>query len=678
MKKFRRFLPFVFLLITVFILCSLLYMQQAFVAFPAKIGTNQRVEYLSLNQFNSTNYYCRNNLCQNEAQKTISFPLRHNLINITNITQKSPTDTQTSAILEYVFSDEELNWLKEQKEVYLYFPRMVHNTTRILEPTLGEFTAYGADFYAKTSDTEFVNSRLLFEINFTNLPWFGPADLPIFIVPHDGLASIQEKIAFQQFTGQLNKQFDIGLPLLILVFCLFFNHKKIFVLLSLLSTLKALRSFLAYVIDFSAANPIVEITYLIVVFLFLPAFVYYLNYYFSFRDKHFFKIASFFLVSFSALYFYFYSSFFLETFDLFVDAFNCLVGLFLILFLIIRNKNKSVLNLNTAFNRQNVELLLLILIFASSAYSNISDLIYFNLGLKPNGFSIGHYILFPGLFSAMLIRYGGVWRQMQDFAHRYAQAETMQNQFELAYKYQHSLLPAKKQASDKYSWRTFFWPGYTIGGDWLSIKNISNTKEWILATVVDVTGQGVASAMQSGIIANAIINAIKQLERDPEFEQLNLPQEIISLFLRKLELSYNENSQNLKFSSVFVVIDVEDKQASIANFSHPGVVHLSEFSLRYFPAKNSFFTAIRSHVVLDHVKIDAGNRILLFSDGFLPSDVSLPLWLQDEFRKCKESQCSFMSQLLIELRKRRRSYRKRHEKAAVDLDDAAAIQISLN
>lgn len=87
---------------------------------------------------------------------------------------------------------------------------------------------------------------------------------------------------------------------------------------------------------------------------------------------------------------------------------------------------------------------------------------------------------------------------------------------------------------------------------------------------------------------------------------------------------------------------------------------------------------MRSHIVLDYVKIEPGNRILLLSDGFLPSDVSLPLWLQDQFKKCRESQSSFMSHLLTELRKRRLFYRKRHEEAAVDLDDAAAIQISLN
>ncbi|WP_213959138.1 SpoIIE family protein phosphatase [Variovorax sp. dw_954] len=201
-------------------------------------------------------------------------------------------------------------------------------------------------------------------------------------------------------------------------------------------------------------------------------------------------------------------------------------------------------------------------------------------------------------------------------------SEVLRRDLERAEVIQRALLPRSPPPMEGYCIHAVYRPGQHVGGDLYDVVRLG--ERHLAFYLADATGHGVTSAMLSVLFKQRLVLA------DPATGLALPPAEVLAAVNRSICEAHA--APGLFLTAVFGLLDTSDSSLTLASAGHPPVLHAREgqetrMVRRTGPALG---LAPDSQFGQERLQLLAGDRILLYTDGLLPSGSQRELELLQE------------------------------------------------
>jgi serine phosphatase RsbU (regulator of sigma subunit)/anti-anti-sigma regulatory factor len=201
-------------------------------------------------------------------------------------------------------------------------------------------------------------------------------------------------------------------------------------------------------------------------------------------------------------------------------------------------------------------------------------------------------------------------------------SEVLRRDLERAEVIQRALLPRSPPPMEGYCIQALYRPGQHVGGDLYDVVRLGD--QHLAFYLADATGHGVTSAMLSVLFKQRLVLV------DPATGLPLPPAEVLAAVNRSICEAHA--SPGLFLTAVFGLLDTSDASLTLASAGHPPVLHAREgrdtrLIRRTGPALG---LALDAHFQQERLQLLAGDRILLYTDGLLPSGSERELELLQE------------------------------------------------
>lgn len=198
-----------------------------------------------------------------------------------------------------------------------------------------------------------------------------------------------------------------------------------------------------------------------------------------------------------------------------------------------------------------------------------------------------------------------------------ATSEALRRDLERAEVIQRALLPRSPPPMEGYCIQAVYRPGQHVGGDLYDVVRLG--ERHLAFYLADATGHGVTSAMLSVLFKQRLVLV------DPATGLPLPPANVLDAVNRSICEAHA--APGLFLTAVFGLLDTSDASLTLASAGHPPVLHLrdsGELQLirRTGPALG---LAHDAHFRQERLQVAAGDRILLYTDGLLPSGTETEL-----------------------------------------------------
>ena len=161
------------------------------------------------------------------------------------------TKTPRQVVLKHEFTEAERKWMHEKRQFSLV---IAGNVQRVTQLRLADRTEVSAGVGANTAfaleENDFQNGRnLVIDVQFENLPWFGPADFPIAFTEINATGIYQELGAKNRAANSTGKQMQLAIPLILAVMAIFIGQKNIFGVVATFASLRAASIFFGFFVE---------------------------------------------------------------------------------------------------------------------------------------------------------------------------------------------------------------------------------------------------------------------------------------------------------------------------------------------------------------------------------------------------------------------------------------------
>ncbi|MBT2325085.1 SpoIIE family protein phosphatase [Variovorax paradoxus] len=203
---------------------------------------------------------------------------------------------------------------------------------------------------------------------------------------------------------------------------------------------------------------------------------------------------------------------------------------------------------------------------------------------------------------------------------------------------QRALLPRSPPPMEGYCIQALYRPGQHVGGDLYDVVRLG--ERHLAFYLADATGHGVTSAMLSVLFKQRLVLV------DPATGLALPPAEVLAAVNRSICEAHA--APGLFLTAVFGLLDTSDASLTLASAGHPPVLHARDgretrLIRRTGPALG---LAPDAHFQQERLQLLAGDRILLYTDGLLPSGSERELeLLQQVLAKPLSSAQEVMAQL---------------------------------
>ncbi|OUM02956.1 SpoIIE family protein phosphatase [Variovorax sp. JS1663] len=217
-------------------------------------------------------------------------------------------------------------------------------------------------------------------------------------------------------------------------------------------------------------------------------------------------------------------------------------------------------------------------------------------------------------------------------------SELLRRDLERAEVIQRALLPRSPPPMEGYCIQAVYRPGQHVGGDLYDVIRLG--EQHLAFYLADATGHGVTSAMLSVLFKQRLVLM------DPATGFALPPAEVLAAVNRSICEAHA--APGLFLTAVFGLLDTSDASLTLASAGHPPVLHARDgretrLVRRTGPALG---LAPDAHFGQERFQLLAGDRILLYTDGLLPSGSERELeLLQDVLAKPLASAQEVMAQL---------------------------------
>ncbi|WP_077000858.1 SpoIIE family protein phosphatase [Variovorax sp. KK3] len=187
---------------------------------------------------------------------------------------------------------------------------------------------------------------------------------------------------------------------------------------------------------------------------------------------------------------------------------------------------------------------------------------------------------------------------------------------------QRALLPRSPPPMEGYCIQAVYRPGQHVGGDLYDVVRLG--ERHLAFYLADATGHGVTSAMLSVLFKQRLVLA------DPATGLALPPAEVLAAVNRSICEAHA--APGLFLTAVFGLLDSSDASLTLASAGHPPVLHAragapTRLVRRTGPALG---LAPDARFGQERLQLLAGDRILLYTDGLLPSGSDRELELLQE------------------------------------------------
>lgn len=217
-------------------------------------------------------------------------------------------------------------------------------------------------------------------------------------------------------------------------------------------------------------------------------------------------------------------------------------------------------------------------------------------------------------------------------------SEVLRRDLERAEVIQRALLPRSPPPMEGYCIQAVYRPGQHVGGDLYDVIRLG--EQHLVFYLADATGHGVTSAMLSVLFKQRLVLV------DPATGLALPPAQVLAAVNRAI--CETHAAPGLFLTAVFGLLDTSDASLTLASAGHPPVLHAREgretrLIRRTGPALG---LAPDAHFQQERLQLLAGDRILLYTDGLLPSGSERELeLLQQVLAKPLSSAQEAMAQL---------------------------------
>ena len=190
-------------------------------------------------------------------------------------------------------------------------------------------------------------------------------------------------------------------------------------------------------------------------------------------------------------------------------------------------------------------------------------------------------------------------------------SELLRRDLERAEVIQRALLPRSPPPMEGYCIQAVYRPGQHVGGDLYDVIRLG--EQHLAFYLADATGHGVTSAMLSVLFKQRLVLV------DPATGLALPPAEVLAAVNRSICEAHA--APGLFLTAVFGLLDTSNASLTLASAGHPPVLHARDGRetrpiRRTGPALGLTPDA---HFEQERVELLAGDRILLYTDGLLPS-----------------------------------------------------------
>jgi serine phosphatase RsbU (regulator of sigma subunit)/anti-anti-sigma regulatory factor len=190
-------------------------------------------------------------------------------------------------------------------------------------------------------------------------------------------------------------------------------------------------------------------------------------------------------------------------------------------------------------------------------------------------------------------------------------SELLRRDLERAEVIQRALLPPSPPAMDGYCVHAVYRPGQHVGGDLYDVVRLG--ERHLAFYLADATGHGVTSAMLSVLFKQRLVLV------DPKTGLALAPAAVLGAVNRSLCQAHA--APGLFLTAVLGLLDTMDSSITLASAGHPPVLHLragreTRLIRRTGPALG---LAPDASFRQERLQLAAGDRILLYTDGLIPS-----------------------------------------------------------
>ncbi|MBO9647775.1 MAG: SpoIIE family protein phosphatase [Variovorax sp.] len=190
-------------------------------------------------------------------------------------------------------------------------------------------------------------------------------------------------------------------------------------------------------------------------------------------------------------------------------------------------------------------------------------------------------------------------------------SEVLRRDLERAEVIQRALLPRSPPPMEGYCIQALYRPGQHVGGDLYDVVRIGDRH--LAFYLADATGHGVTSAMLSVLFKQRLVLVA------PATGIALPPAEVLVAVNRSICEAHA--APGLFLTAVFGLLDTSESSLTLASAGHPPVLHAREgretrLIRRTGPALG---LAQDAHFGQERLQLLAGDRILLYTDGLLPS-----------------------------------------------------------
>ena len=176
---------------------------------------------------------------------------------------------------------------------------------------------------------------------------------------------------------------------------------------------------------------------------------------------------------------------------------------------------------------------------------------------------------------------------------------------------QRALLPRSPPPMEGYCIQALYRPGQHVGGDLYDVVRLG--ERHLAFYLADATGHGVTSAMLSVLFKQRLVLV------DPATGLALPPAEVLAAVNRSICEAHA--APGLFLTAVFGLLDTSDASLTLASAGHPPVLHArgDQPARRVRRTGPALGLAPDAHFEQERLQLLAGDRILLYTDGLLPS-----------------------------------------------------------
>jgi hypothetical protein len=591
-----------------------------------------------------------------------------------------------SVVLRHELTEADKTLLKDYGMVALVMPRSVQNWVRLrLGEQRQEVHGAGLDvLFSIRSDDLLRQGAIELELDYDEFPWFGPADLPIALVERDAVAEYAALPLRQISSSNLSRQMEIGFPLLLAAMAIVLDHSLVFAYLSLYAGARALRSYIPFLVENGTelSRAMELLTYAVngLTFAFLIIFALDIAGFTRFKARWKIALVATSVVGFLA------ASFFDPVFWVRVDLWSdflgagvavplCLAGLALSF----RSKRKNEGNKSeikgtdvdggeALVSRALFTARIVLVLFAVGlhAWANGTDLFRVSAEAFKNTLDWKHTALLPCLVTAALLDVGSTAKKMLTFGKEMAAKALIERELSVGKEVQHRMLPVRRKTSERWEWRSLYFPAQALAGDWYDVRELTFADGRVLlaACVADVTGHGVGSSLATSVICSHWSLWCTDACKISAPADNKARESLLISAPRRVNDGLLALPQNEQCTAIFALIDAEAGIISFCSGGHPGILVSDGKGLRYLTSSGERLGASGVENPEWHAKtepIAAGEVVCLYSDGIIPPGDTVSSYAAGLRRKLKKEPAPILPFLWKQFRLNRRVFRVDHE-----------------